>query len=377
MSFVVTPFSEISGETFNTIYNGTKFYKILRTDLTHNNFRYCMGLNIDTVPFSPRFACQKGGLYFCEESKAHLYVFHHGDNLARVSVPDDARVYVEEDKFKADKLIIEEITQLEHVPDTFWINALRYDGMILRYVRHQTEDICKIAVQEDGNALQYVHCQTEELCRLAVTRTGLAISFIKDPALLTPEVCRMAIEQTPYALEHIDKQFQSYELCVSAVKRCPRTLRFMKLSPQPYDLCKLAVEQDGQCLVYVDADNRTEELSMMAVKDCGLLLKYVINQTEEICKTAIQQNGAALQFVANQTEELCRLAVIKNCYAIQYVKESLLTDDICRLAVDHDLFFLETIKRSCDFPCTLITKIERSMECSGVWYTKRKNPYAW
>jgi len=116
---LVDLYTVVSGETFNNLYNGTRFYKILKSDLTHHNFRYKMGLNIDTVPFNPIYSCHRGGLYFCEESKVHLYIDLYGNNLAQITIPNDARVYVEQDKFKADKLIIEEITQIEHVPYAF------------------------------------------------------------------------------------------------------------------------------------------------------------------------------------------------------------------------------------------------------------------
>jgi len=40
----------------------------------------------------------------------------------------------------------------------------------LAYVRDQTPEICKAAVEQDGYALKYVEDQTPEICKAAVER---------------------------------------------------------------------------------------------------------------------------------------------------------------------------------------------------------------
>lgn len=47
---------------FNKLYKETKFYKFLNDDLTHHNFQYKIGLNIDIKPFNPTYLCSNGGL---------------------------------------------------------------------------------------------------------------------------------------------------------------------------------------------------------------------------------------------------------------------------------------------------------------------------
>jgi hypothetical protein len=59
-------------------------------------------------------------------------------------------------------------------------NTIKSAGYALRYVRNQTEEICKLAVQDDGEALQYVHNQTEEICKLAVQQNGDALKYVSD-----------------------------------------------------------------------------------------------------------------------------------------------------------------------------------------------------
>lgn len=43
----------LSGEEFNEIYKDNTFYKFLNNNFCHRGYQYCIGLNIDTVPFNP------------------------------------------------------------------------------------------------------------------------------------------------------------------------------------------------------------------------------------------------------------------------------------------------------------------------------------
>jgi len=144
----------LSGYEFNKIYKDkTKFYKFLNDDLMHNSFKYELGLNVDVNPFTPNGSCSKGGLYFCKENDCHFYVDVYGRKLALVEIPDDAKIYIEQNKFKADKIILTDIINFDNVPDDIWINTL-----LLRYVKEelQTNELCILAVINNVSELQYV-----------------------------------------------------------------------------------------------------------------------------------------------------------------------------------------------------------------------------
>ena len=116
-----------SGADFNKHHKGTIFYKFLNDDLVHHNFKYTLGLNTDIIKFNTDTRCSAGGLYFCEESKCHLYWRNYGKKLALVKIPNDAVVCIENNKFKSNKIIIKEITDFNDVPDKFWIKIRRKD----------------------------------------------------------------------------------------------------------------------------------------------------------------------------------------------------------------------------------------------------------
>jgi len=247
-----------------------QWFKILNTDFCHNNFQYKLGVNKDILPFDPRPNCGPGGLYFTERAFLHLYL-GFGDHIALVDVPDDAQVCQMENKLKTDQLElvwIKTITQFfedaENADLVF--KCIAHNGCTLKYVTHQTEELCRLAVQQDGLALKFVLEQTEELCRLAVHQDGRALKYVRHQ---TEKLCRLAVQQDGLALEFVQKQTD--------------------------ELCRLAVQQNGWAL------------------------KYVRHQTEKMCRLAVQQDGRVLQYVKKQTVKLCRLAVQQNRMALEFV----------------------------------------------------------
>ena len=254
---------------FNRIYKGVKFYKFLNNDLIHHGLTYHIGLNIDPKPFNPTGECSSGGLYFCEESKCHMYFENYDYKVALIEIPNDAQVYVEDNKFKADRLILKEIKDFRDSYDDMWINIIPIKPYVLRYVKDQTKEMCEMALRYDGSALLHIKNQTPELCAYAVKQNGLALQYI----------------------------YRRY---------------------QPEELCILAITQNVNAFRYVY--NQTEELCILAVTKNGLMLQFVKDQTDEICKCAVKQNGLALRFVKNQTDEICEIAIEQTRDALELVK---------------------------------------------------------
>jgi len=240
--------TEYSGLQFNEIYKRTKFYKFLNYDLKHYDFQYKVGLNIDTVQFNPTSECSAGGLYFCEESKCHVFWNDYDEKLSRVTIPDDARVYVEKYKFKADKFILTEIIDFSNMFDEFWINIAKKDHRGLDYVKNQTPEICDILVRTDIWTLRFVRDQSN---------------------MLTEDLCRYAVSVNIFALKHIKEQSE--------------------------ELRKFAVQLNGLALEYIQ--NPSEDVCKLAVQQNGLALRYIHNPSAEVCRLAVKQNNAAIKHV--------------------------------------------------------------------------------
>lgn len=73
-----------------------KLYKYLHPDLTHYNFKYKNGLNIDTTPFNPTGSCESGGLYYSSEDIL-AFVGDINGYIAEVELSQDSHVYKDPD----------------------------------------------------------------------------------------------------------------------------------------------------------------------------------------------------------------------------------------------------------------------------------------
>jgi len=242
--FIMALHIELSGYDFTNIHPNNRFYKFLHNNLIHNKFRYELGVNIDFNPFNPEGECTKGGLYFCDDTKCHMYWKRFGTKLAYIEIPPDARVYIEKNKFKADKFIITNIVDFEQVPDSFWIRMLSKDGLALKYVKEQTHDICKLAIRQNHNALRYVKDQTRDLCMLTVRMNSFSIRHVRDQ---TEEICTIAVKQNGLALQNIRDQTEN--LCKLAVEENSSALQYAKI--QTYDLCRLAIRRNKHAEKYI------------------------------------------------------------------------------------------------------------------------------
>src|SRR5579872_544771 len=98
---------EITGELFNQLFPNMIFIKLTNETENHNEFQFHDGLNIDDIPFYPIGECIPGGIYFTKLEKEWKWIKYRSEPMKymrKVSIPNDARVYIERDKCKADKL---------------------------------------------------------------------------------------------------------------------------------------------------------------------------------------------------------------------------------------------------------------------------------
>jgi hypothetical protein len=291
------------GETFNELNKHKKFYKILNGEENHNGFQYHDGLNIDINKFNPINECEIGGLYFSDLTNIARYL-NYGIWIREVILPIDALIYVEHNKYKADKIILKEKILISDFHE--WNNY----------------KFCKLAVQQNGLTLQFVKIKIkekyEEICELAILSDPYAIQFVKseDISLICfYELCVLAVSKNGYALQYI--KIPAYEECklIGQNVSTPQyivTVGYVFPEFLPEEICKIAVQQNGFALQFMPIENKTYEIYKLAIQQNGFVLQFVSfeNQTYEMCKLAIQQNGYALKYVSPEyiTHELYDLA---------------------------------------------------------------------
>ena len=84
-------------------------------------------------------------------------------------------------------------------------------GHVLKTLKEQTEEMCKIAVQENGLALQYVHekNKTEEICKLAVQQNQNALQYVPNKNK-TEQSCYQDCFEYPYKKWLADQRQKFY-----------------------------------------------------------------------------------------------------------------------------------------------------------------------
>jgi hypothetical protein len=110
-------FTVLNGREFNAKYGHHKFYKMLPRSMVSgiNDFKYQEGLNVDTNKFNPSGECEGGGIYFTDEENIDFYArYGYGELVADVEIPGDSHVYIENIKYKADKIQISNIREYRY-----------------------------------------------------------------------------------------------------------------------------------------------------------------------------------------------------------------------------------------------------------------------
>ena len=214
----------ITGLNFKKTYSGTVFYKLTNRDEYHNGLQFKTGLNADIITFNPKGRCEKGGLYFTEYKKIAMWIRYTITDMywmRKVNILDDSLIYIEENKFKANKFVLEERVCIWSNMDVC-IFAVLYDGIFLKEIEKdkQTESLCKLAVMSYGPALEYVkECfKTKDICKLAVKSSGLALEFVPH-GHQTEKLCLAAVGSNGIALKFVNEKLQTREMCDIAVNQ--------------------------------------------------------------------------------------------------------------------------------------------------------------
>lgn len=220
-----------TGEEFNKLSNGKLYYKLTNLNEVHNEFQFEDGLNIDTVPFSPTGECGRGGLYFTDKENFHHWIGSH-TYVRLVTLPDDAKIYIENNKYKTDKFILGERRPIID------------DPVAIMSVLHS-----------NPSRIQHIVTQTKELCEYVLSVSLANIQYIREP---TEEMIERVLKDDMSLIRYIKKQ--TSELANRAIEASPRYLSFIE--NQTEELCEKAIRKDGHAIDYVK--NKTNRLCMIA-----------------------------------------------------------------------------------------------------------------
>lgn len=189
------------------------------------------------------------------------------------------------------------------------------DQFIKEYIPSQ-ERLLEI-LEENGLVLKYIKNKTNEICLKAVTENGLALGAVPND-MRTSRICFIAIDNDPKALVTILNRVQTEQQCL------------------------LAVQQDPSTIMFVSEKNTTRQVWKTCLEKDPMALNSIRHQTEEICKFAFDLDVNTFKHARVRTPEFCRYAVSR--------KPSLVTelegkDDMIRyIAVEADPLVIRLIK---------------------------------
>ena len=278
----------VLGSEFKKLYKRKTFCQVLDGKLTHKKYKntYKSGLNIYSTSTSNSNLDQsdsdkskkskhfKNGFQFREKSKCHLDL-HFGKMIVFITIPDDANVYVGENKFFTDKLVVTAMMRCSDLMDKFWIGMVPKNGRVLKFIKDQTDRLCVLAVRQYARALKYVkkNLQSKEICELAVQQDGLLLKYVIDP---TERICELAVLNNLDAIEYVQNQFKTEKIC--------------KLVGQ-----NSMIVESLNGLVNNDCSSIQSKLS------CSKLLVKSLDITNKSHRRANRRNSWAKQYIENRS----------------------------------------------------------------------------
>jgi hypothetical protein len=306
------------GKTFNKKYNGKIFIKLTSFTENHNGFQFQTGLNIDKNKFIPKPGHQQGGILFCEFENFPRWIQYGYSEMYYiriVTIPEDAKICFEQYEievrqigfgsvrtplFKTNKLILSDRRKISDIEEwnnkNFCLNAVKQNGLALRYIKNQTLNICLFAVKNFGYAFHYIKDikdggpgKTEELLAAAITKNprifeslGKTVKFGNHELSLenfkqTPALCLAVVKSSGSHLKYVENQTD--EVCLEAIKQDPAAIMFVNHNKYKYGLYAVKIHQDALNWIF----DQTEELCLEAIKHFPNALSYVKVRTQAIC----------------------------------------------------------------------------------------------
>jgi len=160
-------------------------------------------------------------------------------------------------------------------------------------------------IKKNGRMIFFVKEQTDELCYIAVLNNGFNIKYVKKQ---TYELCKIAVEDVNLAFQYVDKNLQTIELCIIAIKnkhkvfKDPFNIQFIRDDLKTYDLWKIALETNGLSIKFMNLDYQTYELCLIAVKNCKESIMIHIKSeyhTNELIEIELLKSGFNEIYIKN------------------------------------------------------------------------------
>jgi len=385
---------EITGKLFNKLTGHKILIKFFTENDISRNFLYKTGLNKDFNIFTPHGSCKKGGLYFTQLKYFNEFM-DFGPKIAFVTIPDDARVYCEDNKWKANKIIIG-----ERMNYTDFFKSLCDKSNLLPDLKNNFRHFLKKEM-ENYLETQCCECLFEDVKSDPKTPANCVDSYEEECSnkknilkkiikqydetfgishLVNKyvekniKIIHKLIKKKIYLLKYIPNNILSHadinKLIKDLVKENGSFLKYVPVEIVDYEICLDAVKNDGSALKFVPKNILDKKICMIAMEIMGNLQDVPIDMRDrDVSIKACSKQKTAYEFVPkNHHDEAFWLEVIRKNYHIldylpyntfdhdmwvkiieinhvlfKYVPNNMKDDTMCRMVVEKDYNLIEHV----------------------------------
>jgi hypothetical protein len=204
------------------------FYKILNDTWTHHGYTYSPGLNIDPIPFNTDYQCCAGGFYFSDLENLYQYA-NYGTQVAKIIIPNDAKMAFELGKYKADKIIIDSVLSMKD------------------FLRDKSAHYCLEFVNKKPSLYIVIPKKHKESYISSVAVVGNVKMFIHVPKTnKTKELSNLACSINMESFRYVPNKFKDYNLCQKALMNDLKYIQYIPKEHLNIGLYKLAHELYGE-----------------------------------------------------------------------------------------------------------------------------------
>ena len=241
--------------------NGTPLVRIIHPGKTHNRYEWHEGVNVDPLPFNPNGDCNPGGLYYTTPEWVLKYR-HKSKELddhyiGQIQLDADEDVWQERTcsfrwfqyfyKWKAHTVTLVNMTKISDLSDAEYYNLIGhrvlkkspepYDKLkqheqwlflisckpkALKYVRHQTQEICLTAVNFKRSTIKHVEARYLPQCLAIILRDG----HFTPRVFQSVSVIRAILTEDGMRLSQIPSDIKTQEMVDIAVANNPEAARY-------------------------------------------------------------------------------------------------------------------------------------------------------
>jgi hypothetical protein len=274
----------------------------------------------------------EGDLYFTLEKFYDRY-FSTGWHVAYLDIPKESDILMEtQTKFKTNKFTVREIMSLDLSIKSNYNkikNHKKYYEIIkiallrkienLQYIDYNDKKIYEICCQillSNGLALQYIKKQNDEFCMLATSHTGIALQYVKNQ---TDEICINAVSQDGCAIKYVEYYNQYTK---RKKEMTDETEGEKKNTRKIKNIMEIAVRQNGRALEYINSDDQTFELCKTAFDNDITSIIFVSKLEKKYYQYAINKNYTCIEYISSKkiTDEICKYSFRESPYTVLYFK---------------------------------------------------------